>query len=274
MGFPGQSTSLAPSSQCTVLQSSLPSVKRRMKMTERGRPYDIGHHLKSKASAARAQGALDENCPAASFARPGEDSLGYARDLALAVSSCSSRTGGEFGCISVICQAMTLYAVRSPLQMPQADFLQIGGGHPTLHPSFQIGSPTIPQASLAPSLLPSIAITAELAENQLSPASVLPLPVPGRSVVQSPQQDERNKLAELLRDYLQTNEEPIVGSPDNPFPSADDLGIRGISILSAFIEHADMETFTCTFCGDIQTDIEASITHQRNFLQYCVDVRP
>ena len=74
MGFPGQSTSLAPSSQCTVLQSSLPSVKRRMKMTERGRPYDIGHHLKSKASAARAQGALDENCPAASFARPGEDS--------------------------------------------------------------------------------------------------------------------------------------------------------------------------------------------------------
>ena len=160
--------------------------------------------------------------------------------------------------------------------MLQADFLQIGGGHPTLHPSFQIGSPTTPQASVALSLLPSIAIAAKLAENQPSsaPTSVLPLPVPGRSVVHSPQQDERNKLAELLHDYLQTNEEPIVGSLDNPFSSADDLGIGGVSILSVFIEHVDMETFTCTFCGDIQVDIEVSLTHQRNFLKYCVDVRP
>ena len=249
-----------------------------MKMTERGRPYNISHHFRSKASVARVQGASDENCPAASFACPGEDSLEYAEGLALAGSSCSSRTGGEFGCISVVCHSMTLYAVPS-LQMPLADSLQIGGGHPTLHPSFQIGSLTTPQESLALSLLPSIAVAAKLAENQPSsapaaPASVVPLPAPGRLVVHSPQQDERNKLADLLHDYLQTNEEPIIGSPDNPFPSADDLGIKGISILSAFIEHVDMETFTCTFCGDIQTDIEDSLTHQRNFLQYCVDLRP
>ena len=107
-GFSGQSTSLAPSSQCTVPQSSSPGVKRRSKMTERGRPYDIGHHFRSKASVARVKGASDESCPAASFACPGEDSLEYAEGLALAGSSCSSRTGGEFGCISVICQSMTL----------------------------------------------------------------------------------------------------------------------------------------------------------------------
>ena len=104
-GFPGQSTSLAPSSQS---QSSFPGVKPRIKMTERGRPYDIGHHFRSKASAARVQRARvrhasDENCRAASFPRPGEDSLEYAQGLALSVLSCSPRTGGEFGCISVIC---------------------------------------------------------------------------------------------------------------------------------------------------------------------------
>ena len=163
-----------------------PSIKLRMKMTERGRPYDIGHHFKSKAFATRVQGAADEKPSAISFARSGEDSLEYAQRLAL--------------------------------------------------------------------------------------ACVIPLPVPGWSVAHnpdSPQQDERNKLAFLLRDYLQTNPEPIVGSPDNPFPSADVLGIRNTSVLSAFIEHADMETFTCTFCGDVQTNVEASLTHQRTFLQSC-----
>jgi hypothetical protein len=138
--------------------------------------------------------------------------------------------------------------------MPLPNFLQIGDGHPALHPP--VRSTTAPPASLALSPHPSLAIAAQLAEIQLSRPD-------------SPQQDERNKLAELLRDYLQTNPEPIIGSPDNPFPSADDLGIRGHSILSAFIEHADMETFTCTFCGDIRTDIEDSLAHQRTFLKYC-----
>jgi len=127
-----------------------------------------------------------------------------------------------------------------------------------------------PTADLALSPLPSSAIA--VAENPFSnsPASVLSLVVhrPG-----NPQRDERNTLAELLHDYLQMNPEPIIGSPDNPFPFADDLGITGVSILSAFIEHADMETFTCIFCGDIQTDIDVALVHQRIFLESCVDVR-
>ena len=103
-----------------------------------------------------------------------------------------------------------------------------------------------------------------------APASVLPLPAGRRLMVRSPQQEKRRKLAEILRDYLETNEEPIVGSPDNPFPWADELGVKGASILSVFIEYEDMATYTCTFCGDIQTDFEASLTHQRNFLSDCM----
>ena len=169
---------------------------------------------------------------------------------------------------------MTLYTVGS-LQTTLA--LQIGGAHPTrvtLYPSTPIGSTTTPPAGQGLSPLPTVG---NLTEDQLSsaPASaflspVSPLPVPGRPVVHSPQQDERNKLAELLRDYLQTNPEPIIGSPDNPFPSTEELGIRGRSILSAFFEHEDMETFTCTFCGDIQRSIEAALAHQQTFLQYCM----
>jgi len=271
-GSPDQTTSLAPSSQYTAPQSSFPGVKRHMKSTPRSRPYDTGHHSKSKASAVQVQGAADEKLLDWSFARPKGDSLEYAQGLALHPSSWGSRAGGEFGCISAISQCMTLYLyeVHSPLQMPLVNSLQIGGGHSTratLNPL--IGSTTTPAASPAP--LPSSAIAAKFAENQLSnpPASVL-------SVVHrpnNPQQDERNKLAELLHDHLQTNPEPIIGSPDNPFPFADDLGIRGLSILSAFIEHADMETFTCIFCGDIQTDIDVALVHQRTFLKSCVDVR-
>ena len=255
-----------------------------MKSTARGHPYDIGHHSKSKASTGRVQGVVHEMSLSSGFARPGGDSLEYAQGLALHPSSWGSRSGGEFGCISVICQCMTLYAVPPPFQTPLVNLLQIGGGHParvTLHPSSLIGSTTTPAASLSLSPLPSLAIAAKLAENQLSnapaaPASVLPLPVPGQSVVHrpdNPPQDERHKLAELLRDYLETNPEPIIGSPDNPFPSADNLGIRGLSILSAFIEHADMETFTCTFCGDRQTDIEVALAHQWTFLQSCENGR-
>ena len=276
-GYPGQSTSLAVS-QCNVPRSSFPGVKRQMKVTERDHPYGISFRFKSKAFAARVRGAADEKPSAASFAWPGGDSLEYAQGLTLPLSLWGSRSEGEFCCVSVIYQCMTLYAVRSPFEMPLADSLQIGDGHltsVTLHPSSPIGSTTTPTASLELSLPPSISIAAKLADNQLSstpaaPASVIPLPVPGWSVVYNPQQDERNKLAELLYDYLQTNPEPTIGSPDNPFPSADDLGIRGISILSAFIEHEDMETFTCTFCGDIQTDIEVSLAHQRTFLRYCM----
>lgn len=248
-----------------------------MKVTERDHPYDIGYRFKSKAFAARVQGAADEKPSAASFAWPRGDSLEYAQGLTLPLSLCGS-SGGEFCCVSVIYECMTLYAVHSPFQIPLADTLQIGDGHPTsvtLHPSSPIGSATTPTASSALSFPPSISIAAKLAENSApaAPVSVVPLPIPGWSIVHNPEslrQDERNKLAELLYDYLQANPEPIIGSPDNPFPSADDLGIRGISILSAFIEHEDMETFTCTFCGDIQTDIEVSLAHQRTFLRYCV----
>jgi len=179
----------------------------------------------------------------------------------------------------VICQCLTLYPVNSPLQTPLTDSLQIGSGYQTratLHPPSPIGSTTTPPVHQALSLPSSFAFAAKIAGNQLSsaPAALPPLPVSLWPVVDSPvssQQDERNRLAELLRDYLETNPEPIIGAPDNPFPSADPLGIKGLPIFSAFFEHVDMETFTCTFCGDIKTDMEAALDHQRIFLQNCVN---
>ena len=56
----------------------------------------------------------------------------------------------------------------------------------------------------------------------------------------------------------------MVGAPDNPLLSADRLGIRGLSNFSAFFGHAGMETFTCTLCGDIKTDMGAALDHQQN----------
>lgn len=67
---------------------------------------------------------------------------------------------------------------------------------------------------------------------------------------------ERARLAGLLRDYLKTNPEPITGSVNHPFPSADLLGIEGLSILGAFFVHVDMEIFTCAFGGDRRSAAE------------------
>lgn len=96
-GSPGQTTSLAPSSQCTTPRSSFPGVKRHMRSTARGHPYEIGHHSKSKASAGRVQGVLHEMSLSSNFARPGGDSLEYAQGLVFHPSSWGSRSGGEFG---------------------------------------------------------------------------------------------------------------------------------------------------------------------------------
>jgi hypothetical protein len=180
---------------------------------------------------------------------------------------------------------LTLDAVHSPLQTPLVDPLPIGSGHPTrvtVHPSSTIGSTTTPLTTQTLSLPPSFAFAAKLTENQFSgvPAPLIsraPFPVQAPPVVHTPgrsQQDERDQLAELLRAYLQTNQEPTIGSLDNPFAFVDSLGIRGVSVLSAFFEYTDMETFTCTFCGDTQTTIEDAVAHQRTFLQSCTQLGP
>lgn len=159
--------------------------------------------------------------------------------------------------------------------------MQIASGslpYVTLDPSSPIGSSTTPSANQAQSLPPSFALAARFAESQPSLAPTARASVPtlsvsaGQAVQDDSSQHERNKLAELLHVYLQTNPEPIIGSPDNPFPSADSLGMRGLPIFSAFFEDTDTDAFACTFCGAIQADIEAALQHQRVFLQTCVDV--
>ena len=66
-----------------------------------------------------------------------------------------------------------------------------------------------------------------------------------------------------LSDYLETHPEPIIGSIDNPFPSLDKYGIKGVSILSIFFDNLDADTFTCHLCNDKRDSINDALEHQR-----------
>jgi len=80
---------------------------------------------------------------------------------------------------------------------------------------------------------------------------------------------DREKLAQRINEHLETNaEEPIVGSVDNPFPLADQYGIKGVSVLSVFFHHLDMSAFTCHFCGDKRGTIDDALEHQRAARHY------
>ena len=74
---------------------------------------------------------------------------------------------------------------------------------------------------------------------------------------------DRKKLAQKLNEYLEVHPEPIVGSIDNPFSFAEKYGVRGVSILSVFFDHADMDIFICHFCKDKHVTIEDALEHQR-----------
>ena len=74
---------------------------------------------------------------------------------------------------------------------------------------------------------------------------------------------DREKLAQKLNEYLEVHPEPIVGSIDNPFSFAEKYGVRGVSVLSVFFDHLDMDTFTCHFCKERHVTIDDALEHQR-----------
>ena len=78
----------------------------------------------------------------------------------------------------------------------------------------------------------------------------------------------RETIARMLDVYLETHPEPIIGSIDNPFPFADKYGIKGISILSVFFDHLDMDTFTCRLCYDQHDSVDDALEHQRTVRHY------
>ena len=77
------------------------------------------------------------------------------------------------------------------------------------------------------------------------------------------QADAERTAWETMNDYLEAHPEPIIGSIDNPFPFADEYGIKGLSILSAFIDILDMDTFTCRFCSEQHDSVDDALNHQR-----------
>lgn len=67
-------------------------------------------------------------------------------------------------------------------------------------------------------------------------------------------------------EYLNTGQDPIIGH-DCP-PEADVLGIRGMTVLTAFFDHTDRETFRCHVCPDVSYDLEDAILHQRRAMHH------
>jgi len=91
---------------------------------------------------------------------------------------------------------------------------------------------------------------------------------PGRSAADA----SSGRVLEILgrwlstHEYLNTGQDTIIGH-DCP-PEADVLGIRGKTVLTAFFDHTDRETFRCYVCYDRSYDLEDAILHQRRAMHH------
>ena len=125
--------------------------------------------------------------------------------------------------------------------------------------------PPIPSFALAAMIASSIDVGphSSVQTAQSSPPSPPIQPTANINVQAIVERTDREILAQKLNEYLETHPEPVIGSIDNPFPFADKYGIKGISVLSAFFHHLDMDIFTCHFCHDTRTTIDDALDHQR-----------
>ena len=70
----------------------------------------------------------------------------------------------------------------------------------------------------------------------------------------------------LLRNALLPNAEPMVGGFEgDPAGLADQLGVKGLSVYSAFI---DMDGLRCRICGQSSHTIDTAMLHQRHMRHY------
>lgn len=69
-----------------------------------------------------------------------------------------------------------------------------------------------------------------------------------------------------LRNALHPNSEPIVGGLEvDPAKIAEELGVKGLSVYSAFF---DMDDLRCRVCGQVSDTIDSAIAHQRHMRHY------
>ena len=209
------------------------------------------------------------------IARPNEDPFEYAARLATRGATTEEGEGGSIFQGAFL--KLTPYIVICPLlSLPintTTRFRYQEPGCPTkfdtlalLKPSplpFANCGPPIPSFVFAASLVPEIN-TGPYSLVQPRRSSPPPPPIEISASVQARiERTDREKLAEKIHEHLETNAEPVIGSIDNPFPLADQYGIKGISVLSAFFHHLDMNDFTCHFCGDKCANIDSALEHQR-----------
>ena len=72
-----------------------------------------------------------------------------------------------------------------------------------------------------------------------------------------------HELAKWLRPHLP---EPVVGGLDaDPGGFTDQLGVKGLSVYSAFV---DMEGLRCRVCSQASDTIDLAILHQRQRRHY------
>ena len=69
-----------------------------------------------------------------------------------------------------------------------------------------------------------------------------------------------------LRNALHPNSEPTVGGFEvDPAGVADRLGVKGLSVYSAFL---DIDGLRCRICGQGSPTIDAAMLHQRHMRHY------
>ena len=69
-----------------------------------------------------------------------------------------------------------------------------------------------------------------------------------------------------LQNALLPNSEPTVGGVEvDPVGLADQLGVKGLSVYSAFV---DVDGLRCQVCGQSSDTIKTAIVHQRHMRHY------
>ena len=205
-----------------------------------------------------------------------EDSLKYAARMA-ARESKAGKLGGKFKDPEMAHPKLTPYAVSSPsslsLMSPATNFSDHGPGHAvsasTLAPlrtsalpfaNYELAVPSFVFAATAASISIDIVPNPPGHAAQPSPPSIQPNILEERAHAE---RAARERIARMLSDYLAAHPEPIIGSIDNPFPSLDKYGVKGLSVLSIFFDHLDADTFTCYLCSDKRDSIDDALDHQR-----------
>lgn len=199
--------------------------------------------------------------------RSNEDSVQYAARMAARESQT-----GRFGRSQGDHLKLTPDAVSSPTLLSPMSCAAEFSGH---GPEYAVNTSTfvplrtsvLPFANYEPAIVfaATAASKIDVAPHfPAHPTQSSPPPIPPTPVEQADADHTAwETIIRTFSDYLEAHPEPIVGSIDNPFPSLDKYGLKGVSILSIFFDYLDADTFTCRLCNYKCDSIDNALEHQR-----------